>query len=139
VKSDASADSQAIRVLLVDDHSFVRAAVSALLSDEDGIEVVGECADGVDVASTAASVRPDVVLMDVRMPTSGIEATRSLLAEQPTVRVLMLTSSFQADEFEKAARAGAVGFLAKGGQPAVLVSAIRIAAAGGTVWPDQPH
>ena len=88
-----SSTSRPIRVLLVDNHTFVREAVSALLSDTDGIEVVGECVDGSEVTSVAAAVLPDVVLIDIRMPTSGIDATRLLLSEQPTIRVLMLTRS----------------------------------------------
>lgn len=99
-----------IRVLVVDDHPFVRAGVSVVLGQALGIEVVGQCADGDQVVGMAAAVHPDVVLMDVQMPvTSGPEATRSLLACQPLVRVLMLTGTMAGAELNEAARAGAVG------------------------------
>ncbi len=125
-----------ISVLVVDDHSFVRAQVTRVLHGADGIEVVGECADGAEVVSMAALVRPDVVLMDVRMPVvSGPTATRDLLASQPSSRVVMLTGSVSASVVEESARAGAVGFLVKGEYPSRLIDAVRTVAAGGTAWP----
>src|SRR6478609_3801442 len=82
------------RVLLVDDHAFVRAQIGEILTATPDLEVAGECADGADVLPALADAAPDVVLMDVRMPIkSGIEATRDLLAVAPHVRVLMLTGS----------------------------------------------
>ena len=82
-----------ISVLVVDDHSFIRSQVRGVLHGADGIEVVGECADGAEVVSMAALVRPDVVLMDVRMPiTSGPAATRDLLASRPASRFLILSA-----------------------------------------------
>jgi DNA-binding NarL/FixJ family response regulator len=129
-----------IRVLLVDDHTLVRSAVAAVLNAAEGIEVVGECTDGAQVTSVARTVQPDVVLMDVRMPiTSGIDATRYLLAELPDVRVVMLTASGTMRNMEAAAESGAVGFLIKGRSPHQLVDAVRAVAAGGTAWPcDMP-
>ncbi len=124
-----------IRVLLVDDHAFVRSAVSQLLSQTPGIEVVGECQDGAEVPRVAGSTNPDVVLMDVQMPeVGGVDATRTLLADLPQVRVLMLAGAATADVVSEAARAGAVGFFLKGGDPQLLVSGIRTVAAGGTLW-----
>ena len=124
-----------ISVLVVDDHSFVRAQVTGVLHGADGIEVVGECADGAEVVSMAALVRPDVVLMDVRMPVvSGPTATRELLASQPSSRVVMLTGSVSASVVEESAKAGAVGFLVKGDDPSRLIEAVRTVAAGGTAW-----
>jgi DNA-binding NarL/FixJ family response regulator len=127
-----------ISVLVVDDHSFIRAQVTGLLHGADGIEVVGECSDGAEVVSLAALVQPDVVLMDVRMPiVSGPTATRDLLASQPASRVVMLTASVSASVVEESAQAGAVGFLVKGDDPSRLIEAVRTVAAGGTAWPTD--
>lgn len=130
-------ESDMIRVMLVDDHPFVRAGVSGVLSGAGDIEVVGECDDGTLVPETAASVLPHVVLMDVRMPAkSGMEATRDLLASQPGIRVVMLTGSLTGGSLHEAMQAGAVGYLLKGGPPNELVNAVRAVAAGGTAWPS---
>ena len=127
-----------ISVLVVDDHSFIRSQVSGVLRNAGGIEVVGECCDGAEVVGVAARVRPDVVLMDVRMPvTSGPAATRDLLASQPASRVVMLTGSVSPSVIEESARAGAVGFLVKGDDPNRLIDAVRTVAAGGTAWPTN--
>lgn len=128
-----------IRVLIVDDHAFVRSMMAGVLSAVDDITVVGQCADGIDVNAAAASSRPDVVLMDVRMPRmSGPLATRGLLTVQPEVRVLMLTGSFSRQSMSEAAAAGAAGYLIKGDNAANLVTAVRVVAGGGTAWPGQP-
>src|SRR3954454_17994523 len=103
-----------IRVLLADDQTLVRAGFRRLLERTDGIEVVGEAGDGAEAVVLARAHRPDVVLMDVRMPVlDGIEATRRIAAEGLPVRVLVLTT-FNLDEYVYAAlRAGAAGFLLK--------------------------
>jgi DNA-binding NarL/FixJ family response regulator len=125
-----------IRVLIVDDHPFVRACLAALLNEEEDIAVVGECADGAEVPAVSVATRPDVVLMDLRMPRiSGIDATRVLLATQPEVRVVILTADPIGDAVGRAAEAGAVGFLTKGGDPSILVNAIRRVSEAGTAWP----
>ncbi|MEO5834597.1 MAG: response regulator transcription factor [Nakamurella sp.] len=125
-----------IRVLVVDDHDFVRAMVSQALSAARGIEVVGECQDGTAVVSAAASLHPDIVLMDVQMPgMSGIEATRDLTAVCPLVRVLMLTGAVTSRFVTESADAGASGYLVKSGDSKVLVSAVRTVASGGSIWP----
>jgi DNA-binding NarL/FixJ family response regulator len=127
------------RVLIVDDHAFVRTGLTALLNGADGIVVVGECADGAEVPDIAPRVRPDVVLMDVQMPrVCGLDATRTLLTGQPAVRVLMVSASMTPHTLGGAAAAGASGYLLKGGDPRVLVTAVRTVAAGGTAWPGQP-
>ena len=122
-----------IRVVVVDDQEMVRAGIAALLDGHDGVEVVGQAADGAAALELVAGARPDVVLMDVRMPgMDGLEATRRLLARDAgdAPRVLMLTT-FDADEYVFAAlRAGASGFLLKGARPAELVQAVRVVAAG---------
>lgn len=128
-----------IRVLIVDDHEFVRTGLSELLDDADGIVVVGECADGSEVPDVAPRVQPDVVLMDVQMPhVTGPDATRILLTRQPAVRVLMVSASTKSRDLAESAAAGASGYLIKGGDAQALVDAVRAVADGGTVWPDDP-
>jgi DNA-binding NarL/FixJ family response regulator len=127
-----------IRVLIADDHPFVRAAVAALLNSTDDIEVVGECADGTEVEAAVVSVQPDVVLLDVNMPrVSGVEAAASLATTQSSVRVVILSGSIDAGGGPAgAASAGAVGFVLKG-NPGELVEVVRSVAAGGTAWPAE--
>lgn len=119
------------RVLLVDDDALVRAGLRMILSSSEEIEVVGEAADGADAVAAVEAHRPDVVLMDIRMPgMDGIAATAALrrLATPPHVIVL---TTFQADEHVLSAlRAGADGFLLKDTAPADIVHAVRLVAAG---------
>jgi DNA-binding NarL/FixJ family response regulator len=123
-----------IRVLLVDDQALMRMGFALVLDAEDDLEVVGEAGDGATALAQVRALRPDVVLMDVRMPgMNGIEATERLTAEHPEVRVLVLTT-FDLDEYAFAAlRAGASGFLLKDAEPAALVAAIRTVASGEAV------
>jgi DNA-binding NarL/FixJ family response regulator len=123
-----------IGVLLVDDQSLLRTGFRMILEAEPDIEVVGEAADGDGGVSMASATRPDVVLMDVRMPgTDGIVATARITAELPNVRVLILTT-YDLDEYVYAGlRAGASGFLLKDAPPAELLHAIRTIAAGDAV------
>jgi DNA-binding NarL/FixJ family response regulator len=115
-----------IRILLADDQALVRGGFRLILDAEPDIEVVAEAADGEEAVARAVETQPDLVLMDVRMPSlDGIEATRRLLAEVPTVRVLILTT-FDLDEYVvDAFRAGASGFLLKTAPPPQLVAAVR--------------
>ena len=127
-----------IRVLIVDDHEFVRTGLSDLLDDAQGIVVVGECSDGAEVPDVAPRVQPDVVLMDVQMPrVSGPDATRTLLTRQPTVRVLMVSASTSSRVLAESVAAGASGYLLKGGDADALVDAVRVVADGGTAWPED--
>ncbi|HXU85401.1 MAG TPA: response regulator transcription factor [Verrucomicrobiae bacterium] len=122
-----------IRVLLVDDQSLVRVGFRMILQDEADIEVVGEAADGQAAIDAAATHRPDVIVMDIRMPVlDGIAATRAIVHDgtAPRPRVLVLTT-FDADEYVvDALRAGASGFLLKDVTPTDFVNALRIVAAG---------
>ena len=123
-----------VRVLLVDDQQLVRTGFRMILADEAEIDVVGEAGDGRDALIAVAELRPDVIIMDIRMPImDGVEATRRL-ADEPTAydrpRVLILTT-FDADEYViEALRAGASGFLLKDVAPADFVKAIRVVASG---------
>ncbi|HEY5427891.1 MAG TPA: response regulator transcription factor [Solirubrobacteraceae bacterium] len=122
-----------IRVLLADDQALVRAGFRALLDAQDDLEVVGEAANGREAVATAVTLRPDVVLMDIRMPErDGLAATREI-ANDPgldDVRIIILTT-FDLDEYVfEAIRAGAAGFLVKDTRPAELIEAVRIVAGG---------
>ncbi|MFV2086587.1 response regulator transcription factor [Micromonospora sp. LOL_021] len=122
-----------IRVLLVDDQVLVRAGFRALLAAEGDIEVVGEAGDGAQAVRLAGQTRPDVVLMDIRMPgVDGLTATRQIAADPrlSEVRIVVLTT-FELDEYVgEALRAGAAGFLVKNTQPAELIQGVRVVAAG---------
>jgi Response regulator containing a CheY-like receiver domain and an HTH DNA-binding domain len=123
-----------ISVMLVDDQALVRMGFRMVLDAEDDIAVIGEAPDGAQAISAAARLRPDVILMDVRMPgVDGIEATRNIVAAQPDARVIVLTT-FDLDEYAFGGlRAGASGFLLKDARPAELLAAIRSVAAGDAV------
>jgi DNA-binding NarL/FixJ family response regulator len=122
-----------IRVVLAEDQPMVRAGFRALLDSRSDIEVVGEAATGVEAVEQVRAQRPDVAVMDIRMPEmDGLEATRHITTDQTLsdTRVLVLTT-FELDEYVYGAlRAGASGFLLKGGQPDDLVQAIRVVAGG---------
>ena len=119
-------DQAAIRVLVVDDQVIVREGVCLLLSQVDGIEVVGEAGDGRQAVAQAAGLAPDVILMDLVMPgMDGIEATRQITAARADARVLVLTSFAGDDKVIPALEAGARGVLLKDSSPADLLRAIR--------------
>jgi DNA-binding NarL/FixJ family response regulator len=120
-----------IRVLIADDQAMVRAGLRLILESRPDMEVVAEAADGEEAVAAARRHSPDVVLMDVRMPRlDGIEATRQIISELRSTRVLVLTT-FDVDEYVfKALQAGASGFLLKESSPEQLISAIQLVAGG---------
>jgi len=120
-----------VRVLIVDDAELMRAGLRGVLSSDQTIELVGEASDGRQAVHRTRQLRPDIVLMDVRMPDlDGISATRQVLAGFPDVRVVILTTFEQDDYIFGALRAGASGFLLKRTRPEELIAAIHTIAAG---------
>ncbi|MFD0516898.1 response regulator [Paractinoplanes durhamensis] len=121
----------AVRVMIVDDQLMVRAGLAAIVGSQDDFEVVGEAGDGAAAIGLAATAEPDVVLMDVRMPgMDGLAATERLAAIPNPPKVLVLTTFHQDADVFRALKAGASGFLLKDAEPAELVAAIRLVAAG---------
>jgi DNA-binding NarL/FixJ family response regulator len=120
-----------VRVLLADDHPVVRSGLAGLLSVERDIEVVGEVADGAAAVEAARALRPDLVLMDLRMPVlDGAAATARIVAEVPGVRVLVLTTYETDTDILRAVEAGATGYLLKDTPREQLVAGVRAAARG---------
>lgn len=120
-----------IRVLLVDDQALFREGLRTLLSVRDGIEIVGEAANGEEALQHVKSLKPQVVLMDLRMPVlDGVAATRKIHAEHPQSRVIVLTTFDDDEDVFEGLRAGAVGYLLKDAPSEKLVEAIRAAARG---------
>ncbi|MDO5535003.1 MAG: response regulator transcription factor, partial [Propionibacteriaceae bacterium] len=122
-----------IRIVLVDDDALVRAGLGLILGGSPDLEVVGEASDGADAVNVVAQHRPDIVLMDIRMPRKdGIAATQEILARADAPRVIVLTTFDSDDLVLKALQAGASGFLLKDTPPAKMVEAIRAVDAGET-------
>ncbi|MFD0686769.1 response regulator [Actinomadura fibrosa] len=124
-----------IKVLLVDDERLIRAGLAALIGAEDDLTVVGEASDGTEVPGEVSRLRPDVVLMDVRMPwLDGIQATRRILGTVPDPPRIIVVTTFENDEYVyDALKAGANGFLLKRARPEEILQAIRMVAHGDTL------
>jgi NarL family two-component system response regulator LiaR len=126
-----------IRLLVVDDHAVVREGLRAFLALQDGLEIVGEAADGEEAIAKAAELEPDVILMDLVMPkldgVAAMRAIRSNAGRGSNARVIVLTSFLDDDRLLPALEAGAAGYLLKNSQPAELARAIRAAHAGGAI------
>ena len=121
-----------VRVVLVDDQALIRTGFKMILETEDDIEVVGEASDGEQAISMTRSVRPDVVLMDVQMPTmDGLEATGRIVRDASIPSRIVILTTFERDDYVfEALRAGASGFLLKNAPSEELVHAVRVVAAG---------
>lgn len=129
--SNVAASTRTARVLIADDQTLFRSGLARLLDVDDRVSVVGEAVDGLDAIKLAASLKPDVVLMDIKMPNlDGIEATRRILADNPKVKVLMLTT-FEADNHViQSLKAGASGYVLKDSQADAIVSSILAVVSG---------
>ncbi len=127
-----------IKVLIADDHTIVRAGLTALLGTEKDIEVVGEAKNGAEAVSNAVALHPDIVIMDLMMPKmDGVEATKELLRKAPSVKTILLTTYGTSDGIAHALRAGARGAVLKNADNSELAQAIRIVAQGGDyISPD---
>jgi len=133
--TDQTADRTApVRILIADDHEVVRIGLASLLDRQPGFSVVGEARSGVEAVREARRIRPDVVVMDIRMPDgSGIDACRTITSELPETPVIMLTSYADADALFAAIDAGASGYVLKRVGSSDLVDAVRTVAAGGSL------
>lgn len=127
-----------IKVLIADDHTIVRAGLTALLGTEKDIEVVGEAKNGAEAVSNAVALHPDIVIMDLMMPKmDGVEATKELLRKAPSAKTILLTTYGTSDGIAHALKAGARGAVLKNADNSELAKAIRIVAQGGDyISPD---
>lgn len=125
-----------MRVLLVDDHTLVRAGIKAFLQTQTGVEVIGEAANGVEAVKLAGSLRPDVIVMDITMPEkNGIDATREIHAQHPEIKVIIVTSSDSPEHVFAALQSGATGYCIKNIDDERLLAGIK-AVSLGDVWMD---
>ena len=132
-------EASEVRVFLVDDHEVVRRGVAEVLEDDPGLVVVGEAGSVAEAQARVPAVRPDVVVVDMRLPDGdGAEVCRFLRARLPGLRFLVLTSYADGDALDSAVRAGASGYLLKQVRGPALVSAVRTVAAGGSFFQEAP-
>ena len=120
-----------IKVLVADDHHLVRTSIARMLNEQDGLQVIGEAADGEEAISRSRSLRPDIVLMDIRMPgIGGLEATRKIVRGMSDIKVVVLTAYLEETFAQRLLDAGASGFISKGSELEEMVRAIRATHAG---------
>jgi len=125
---------EAVRVLVVDDHALFRRGIVSVLANQAGISVVGEAANGLEAIEKAEKLAPDVILMDLNMPScSGLEATQALQAKTPHINILVLTVSDNEADLFAAIKFGATGYILKNTEPEELVQAIHHIAQGGVI------
>ncbi len=123
-----------IKILIVDDHPLIRRGLSAVIEEAEGMTIVGEAIDGLQAIKRARDLSPDVILMDIFMPTmNGVEATAILLRNHPWMKVVMLTISDKEEDLYSAIKAGASGYLLKNVRPRELVEAIEQVVQGGAI------
>jgi DNA-binding NarL/FixJ family response regulator len=126
-----------IKVLLADDHAFVRDSLVELFSASGDVTVVAQCEDGEQVLDAARRTQPDVVLLDLAMPrVTGMQAARQLLAAHPEARIVVLTGSITPALVREAQEIGVAGYLLKDDDPGALPAHVLTVAAGGTAWSD---
>jgi DNA-binding NarL/FixJ family response regulator len=127
-----------VRVLITDDQTLFRSGLARLLEEDPRVQVVSQAADGADAVKKVAALKPDVVLMDIKMPSlDGVEATRRITAEHPEIKVLVLTT-FDADSYVlQALRSGASGYILKNSQPSAIVTSILAVVSGERVMASE--
>jgi DNA-binding NarL/FixJ family response regulator len=129
--------SKPVRILIVDDHPPLRAGLAAMLTPHKQFAVVGEAGDAVGAVAACKQCAPDVVLMDLRIPGGGVEATLAIRQRWPSIRVIVITTYDGDEDIYRAMQAGACGYLLKGLTSSELANAIAIAASGGRVMPPN--
>lgn len=122
-----------VKILIVDDHTLIREGLRVVLARDSDLQVIGEARDGTEAVQKALELRPDVILMDIKMPHSGLQATIDILQNLPKVGILMLTVSDDESDLIEAVKAGAKGYLLKDSGTDVLISAVKLVASGGAI------
>lgn len=123
-----------VSIMIVDDHSIMREGLKAVLTRQDDFKIIGEASDGTEAVKKAMKLHPDVVIMDVRMPYSGLQATMDIMQALPETKILILTVSDTEADLVESVKAGARGYLLKGMDADELVAAVRTVAAGGAIF-----
>jgi DNA-binding NarL/FixJ family response regulator len=135
IRAASTREDEVIRILLADDNQFVRTALVELFHSTGDIAVVAQCDDGEQVGAAAEQATPDVVILDLAMPSrTGLEAARDLLSVDPEARIILLTGEPSAAAVTEAREIGLAGYILKGEDPAELIQHVRTVAAGGTAW-----
>lgn len=123
-----------VKIMIVDDHTILREGLKVVLSRESDFRIIAEAADGKEAVKKAIKLHPDVIVMDIRMPYSGLQATVDIMQTLPETKILMLTVSDTEADLVESVKAGARGYLLKGMDADELISAVRTVAAGGAIF-----